>query len=74
MDYMKKRLAEKQRILLDKITTNIMEILFIKSKETCNQRVQTISAFLKKCLIETPDTDIMAQVINDITEVTKMQD
>lgn len=70
----KKRLLEKQRILLDRITTDINAILFVKSNEACMTRVSTLTQFLKQYTETNEGQDLMHIITNETGEVIRMHE
>lgn len=41
-ELMKKRIWEKQRVMLDSISSSILDILFIRNEETCAKRLNLV--------------------------------
>lgn len=47
IEIFKKRLQEKYRMLQDFITQNILDVLYVKEKETCRERLKLITEFIR---------------------------
>eukprot|EP00347_Sterkiella_histriomuscorum_P021714 403333020 len=75
LEMIKKRISEKQRILQDQINSNLLDLLFARSKESCSKKLQQIMKFFEAKFQKLDSNEsILEYICQDFTDLKKIQD